>query len=192
MPDSRVRPLQSRPYGGRRAAVCTDVYRKKARLYQKCRTAQSQRDRWRVQIAPKASEGKKGRPAMIGGGGGGGEAPGWAVGGGARAGGGGQPPGGGRGRRQPRVHRRLPLAVQQQGGLRGAVRPLDVEGDAFPGPVRRQGKGQDVHPFGVLAAQMEPRRAGEEVGAARKLPGCDFDVHHVWIVPFPGRCGAPF
>ena len=86
----------------------------------------------------------------------------------------------------------LLLDGQGQGGLRGAVRPLDVEGDAFPGPVRRQGKGQDVHPFGVLAAQMEPRRAGEEVGAARKLPGCDFDVHHVWIVPFPGRCGAPF
>ena len=103
---------------------------------------------------------------------------GLGVGGVARPVGGGQHPAARPGRRQPPVHGDMSLHVQQQGRLGRPVRPLEVEGDAFAGPLRRQGKGQDVYPFGVLAAQVEPCRPGDKVGAARELPGCDLNVHH--------------
>ena len=114
-------------------------------------------------------------------------AAGLGVGGVACAVGGGEHPPARPGRRQPPVHLHLAGAVQQQGSRQGAVGLFDVEGNALAGPFLRQGEGQGIHPFGVLAAQMEPRGAGDEIGTARELPDCDLNVHHVGCDPsFPG------
>ena len=52
----------------------------------------------------------------------------------------------------------------------------DVQGDAAPGPFRRQLEHQPIHALGVLCAQVQPGGLGCEFGAAQ-CAGSDLDLH---------------